>query len=162
MRKGNHHWYCINSGIKLVINIIIHSVKLTIYQKQTIGHHEMILLSMNCSIITFKYSFQVSKKRNKRCKDWQFLILSYIKDRLLKTSKSVGFARCLREGICHRDLIIDCFYKNILWLLPCPNLLFNFHLFNDHNLFDISYTMLFISSKNSQHNQSYNVSKFSR
>ena len=87
----------------------------------------MILLSMNCSIITFKYSFQVSKKRNKRCKDWQFLILSYIKDRLLKTSKSVGFARCLREGICHRDLIIDCFYKNILWLLPCPNLLFNFH-----------------------------------
>ena len=81
---------------------------------------------------------------------------------LLNTSKPVGFARCLREGVCHRALIIDSFHKNILWLLPYPNFMINLHLFDDQNLLNISYPMLFISSKNSQHNQSYNVSKFCR
>ena len=30
------------------------------------------------------------------------------------TSKPVGFAKCLREGVCHRALIIDSFHKNSL------------------------------------------------
>ena len=47
---------------------------------------------------------------------------------IFSTSKPVGFAKCLREGICHRALIIYSFHKNILWLLPYPNFIINLHL----------------------------------
>ena len=49
-------------------------------------------------------------------------------------------------GVCHRALNIDSFHcpdisrdnKNILWLIPCPNLRLNLHLFDDQNLPNIS------------------------
>ena len=65
----------------------------------------------------------------------------------MNTSKPVGFAKCLREGFCHRALIIDSFHKNILWLLPCPNILLNLHMFNDQNLLDISFLVLLSHQK---------------
>ena len=70
----------------------------------------------------FLHSGSLSQRDAKFCFDHVCFVVFYS-----RASKPVGFARCLREGICHRDLIIDSFCKNILWLLPCPNLLFNFH-----------------------------------
>ena len=64
-------------------------------------------------------------------------------------------AICLREDVCHRALIIDSFhcpdisrdYKNLLWLISCPNLILNLQLLDDQKLHIISYFVLFTSSK---------------